>query len=206
VAAGVAFPWEIAMSVAKQKKVPNCGNRMAGVVCAWAFEELLKRAGRAIVPFVGKTPRKSLPVLRELRSSVPKSGAQAENLLCGPIWERACHRARRKPSYEPDRRVLRLGRAVLRRFARRCRQADLLAAFESAGWPPSIVDPLGAPAATDADHGYRDLVCQLNKGQGSSRRVQFWCERRAVHWRVVDARGAASREGRNSRATSPARG
>jgi hypothetical protein len=91
------------------------------------------------------------------------------------------------PFYDKETRHLSLGGEPAVVFLKkRCRQAELLEAFQSRDWPPSIDQPLGPPSATDPEKGLRDLVFHLNKKQEDlPRRVHFWCDDRTVHWEIA---------------------
>ncbi len=90
-----------------------------------------------------------------------------------------------KPSYNKKTRELSVCGKVVRSFRGRCKQTDLLEAFESRHWPESIEDPLGAPSALDAENGLRDIICELNKEQHVRPWVHFWRDDRTVHWEIA---------------------
>jgi hypothetical protein len=109
--------------------------------------------------------------------------SDALDLRCRLVLGSPCASAR--PNLSFDGRKLRLDDRVLARFWRRGQQAKLLQAFELAGWPPFLIDPLGSPTDLGPEHGHRDIVGHLNKRQRALVCVHFGCLGRAVYWTIV---------------------
>jgi hypothetical protein len=69
-----------------------------------------------------------------------------------------------KPSWDGDRRELRYGGKVAKRFRQGARnQVVILASFEELGWPPRIDDPLPGRAGAVARQRLADAVRRLNQ-------------------------------------------
>lgn len=69
-----------------------------------------------------------------------------------------------KPVWDQDRRELRFGVAVVKRFTQRAGvQEAILAAFEEEGWPGRIDDPLPPLPDQDAPSRLRSAVNNLNR-------------------------------------------
>jgi hypothetical protein len=86
------------------------------------------------------------------------------------------------PSWDDQRRVLRVGERIVKKFRVPCScQEAVLAAFEEEGWPPAIDDPLRPHPERDAKRRLRDTIkglnlCQVNsilcfRGDGSGTRI-----------------------------------
>lgn len=86
------------------------------------------------------------------------------------------------PSWDDQRRVLRVGERIVKKFRVPCPcQEAILAAFEEEGWPPAIDDPLRPHPEQNAKRRLRDTIkglnmCQINsilsfRGDGSGTRV-----------------------------------
>jgi hypothetical protein len=68
-----------------------------------------------------------------------------------------------KPHWDAERRDLRYGDKVVKRYRQRAaNQCRLLSAFEELGWPPRIDDPLPPKGDTDRCERLRDTVRALN--------------------------------------------
>jgi hypothetical protein len=68
------------------------------------------------------------------------------------------------PVWDADRRELRLGKLVVKRFRQPAENQELiLAAFEEDGWPPRIDNPLASDGDTDAVDRLHDAVKKLNR-------------------------------------------
>ncbi len=119
---------------------------------------------------------------RQLLARIPKTGAAAKDLVCDRINGLPCRYA---PVYDKDRLELWLCGEPILSLKKHCRQTELLEAFQFAGWPHSLTDPLGAPSALDPENGLSDIISALKGRQGSRLRVQFTCEGRSVHWEIV---------------------
>jgi hypothetical protein len=72
----------------------------------------------------------------------------------------------RVPHYDRDRRELRLGDQVVKRFRQPAGNQELiLLAFEEQDWPPRIDDPLPPEPGQDRKERLRDTVKALNRRQ-----------------------------------------
>jgi hypothetical protein len=117
------------------------------------------------------TPGAMALPLKRLRVSVA-GGTPAEGGL-GP-----------KPSWDPDRRVLRVGDEIVKQFrVPSPSQEVVLAAFEEEGWPPAIDDPLPPHAEQDRKRRLSNTIQSLNashktpllhfRGNGTGDRI-YW--------------------------------
>lgn len=70
------------------------------------------------------------------------------------------------PHWDGDRRELRLGEMLVKRFKKRAmNQETVLGTFEEDGWPPRIDDPLPPRFEQDAKQRLRDTIKCLNRRQ-----------------------------------------
>ncbi len=68
------------------------------------------------------------------------------------------------PVWDSDRRELRLGDLIVKRFRQPARnQETILAAFQEDGWPPHIDNPLPGEGDIDAEDRLHDAVKMLNR-------------------------------------------
>ncbi|HEX6987118.1 MAG TPA: hypothetical protein VF170_17195 [Planctomycetaceae bacterium] len=71
-----------------------------------------------------------------------------------------------RPHWDPGRRELRVGDAVVKRFRVPAPNQELvLQAFEEEGWPPSIDDPLPPVAEIESQQRLRATIKSLNRSQ-----------------------------------------
>jgi len=98
------------------------------------------------------------------------------------------HQRPHLPVWDSDRRELRLGVMVVKRFRQPARnQETILAAFQEDGWPPHIDNPLSGNGDTDAKDRLHDAVKMLNR---HTRQVfRFFSDGlgRGVVWEFVNA-------------------
>ncbi len=135
---------------------------------------------------LGETEKEELLCISDSLGQAMKTGAE-ERRCAVPSGSRCPVR----PYYDKEIRKLSVWGEPVVSLKKRCRQAELLEAFQSRDWPPSIDQPLGPPSATDPEKGLRDVVFHLNKKQEDlPRRVHFWCDGRSVHWEIVGAEPA----------------
>ena len=104
----------------------------------------------------------------------------ARDLRCRVARGLACRHAPIIPSF--DGRDLRIGKVLVRRFRRRCKQTKLLDVCQSRGWPAFIDAPFGSPSAMDPENRLRDLVYNLNRRQ---QQIHFWCDGGGIRWAIV---------------------
>lgn len=70
------------------------------------------------------------------------------------------------PRWDKDRRVLRLGEALIKRFRRPAPNQELvLEVFEEEGWPYRIDDPLPRKAERNPQQCLHDTIIHLNRNQ-----------------------------------------
>jgi hypothetical protein len=68
------------------------------------------------------------------------------------------------PIWDGERRELRMGKLVVKRFRQPAKNQELiLAAFEEDSWPPRIDNPLSSNGDTDAVDRLHDAVKKLNR-------------------------------------------
>ena len=76
---------------------------------------------------------------------------------------------RLKPHWNPERRELTLGGKLVKRFRQPAdNQIAVIEAFQLAGWPASIADPL-PPDPCVVRHQFRDTIKGLNRYQKEAR-------------------------------------
>jgi len=79
------------------------------------------------------------------------------------------------PFWDSERRELRLGDIVVKRFRQPARNQEIiLAAFQEEGWPPHIDNPLSGDSETSASERLHDAVRRLN--QQRNRLIHFECD------------------------------
>jgi hypothetical protein len=91
------------------------------------------------------------------------------------------------PFWDNDRRELRLGDVVVKRFRQPARnQETILAAFQEDGWPPHIDNPLPGNGDTDAIDRLHDAVKMLNRH--TNRLLRFFSDGigQGVLWKLVN--------------------
>jgi hypothetical protein len=91
-----------------------------------------------------------------------------------------------RPHYDRDRRELRVGQVVVRRFDREAwNQIEVLKRFEAVGWPQLIADPLGKIADATYAQQLKNVVFHLNHRQ-KPWLIVFHCRPidRAIAWRL----------------------
>jgi hypothetical protein len=77
-----------------------------------------------------------------------------------------------RPVWDGERRELRIGDVVVKRFKQpAANQERVLAAFEEEGWPPRIDDPLPPLQEQDGRARLHATISNLNRGQGPGRIV-----------------------------------
>jgi hypothetical protein len=84
-----------------------------------------------------------------------------------------------------DGLVLSFRGEVLLKFSRRCRQSEVLQAFQSRGWPDVLEIP---HSRYDSEDRRSNIVYELNerhRQQHPRRRIHFWSGDSGVHWKVV---------------------
>ena len=101
---------------------------------------------------------------RQLLARIPKTGAAAKDLVCDRVNGLPCRYA---PVYDKDRLELWLCGEPILSLKKHCRQTELLEAFQFAGWPHSLTDPLGTPSELDPENGLSDIISALKGRQGS---------------------------------------
>jgi hypothetical protein len=73
------------------------------------------------------------------------------------------------PSWDAERRILRLGGCIVKRFkVPSPTQQAILTAFQEEGWPPAIDDPLPPHVEQDPKRRLRNTVQSLNANQKNS--------------------------------------
>lgn len=140
------------------------------------------------------------------RTFAPCSNSRFEADSCLVLtpagWERAGRPADReevpspsdKPTWDAVLGVLRVGGVVVKRLTREAESlSPLLAAFQAAGWPELIPNPLPSEHGVDASERLRNAVKRLNRLRGPVR-VQFHVLRSAtaVRWDVATSPAAAA--------------
>lgn len=76
------------------------------------------------------------------------------------------HAPRRAPVWDADRRELRDGQTVMKKYRQRAgNQVIILAAFQEQGWPTRIDDPLPGKGDADPTQRLRQTLSDLNKAQ-----------------------------------------
>src|SRR5262249_38260365 len=101
------------------------------------------------------------------------------------------------PSWDRDRRELRLAGALVKRVkAPAPNQEAILAAVEEEGWPPRIDDPISPQLGQDPKHRLHDTINALNRHQ-KSRLVGFLGDGsgQGVRWEFLAAPGVAPANG-----------
>ncbi len=122
-----------------------------------------------------------LPTAPELLDHIRKNGSGEEVPRCDAVAGAPCPFV---PSFDSHTLALSFRGKVVWRFKRRSRQTELLEAFDLAGWPDSLLEPLAEATQYDAENGLSDIVYELN--EKLRRRIIFWCDGPSVCWKIVD--------------------
>jgi hypothetical protein len=95
------------------------------------------------------------------------AGAEFAGTICEPRGERVwAAGVAETPVWDPQRRELRLGRRLVKRYTQPAVVQELiLAAFQEEGWPPRIDDPLPPAAGQDRPKRLHNAISNLNRGQ-----------------------------------------
>ena len=104
-----------------------------------------------------------------------------------------------RPEFE--HRELRVAGISIRRFLRgEGNQYRILQAFQMAGWPLFVENPLGRPTIFDARHRVSDAVTALNRRQ-KVKLIHFWVERgtQSVFWEFLHEAPECAALGRTTR-------
>jgi hypothetical protein len=119
--------------------------------------------------------------------------AQGAALLLSTVIPSSAH----KPNWDRDRRELRFGPLVMKRFTQPASvQETILASFEEEGWPERIDDPLRPSPDQDAVCRLRSAVNNLNRGLHCPFfRFGICGLGTAIYWRVTGPTGAARNGG-----------
>ncbi len=161
-------------------RFPECDSR-GGDDC---FRPVVNKARKALgnmPPGMGEAGKAELLRIGDFLGQAVKTGARVRR--CAVVSDSPCPF---RPYYEKKTRKLSLCGEPVVSLKKRSRQAELLEAFQSRDWPPSIKDPLGPHTAADPENGLSDIVFRLNKKQENLRqRVHFWCDGRSVQWEIV---------------------
>lgn len=71
-----------------------------------------------------------------------------------------------RPIWDPERRELRVGEMVVKRFRQPAQNQELiLTVFEEDGWPERIDDPLPPDPVRDPKERLHDVIKKLNRAQ-----------------------------------------
>ena len=71
-----------------------------------------------------------------------------------------------RPTWDPERRELRVGDLVVKRFRQPASNQELiLTVFEEDDWPPKIDDPLPPDPHHDPKERLHDVIKKLNRAQ-----------------------------------------
>jgi hypothetical protein len=92
-----------------------------------------------------------------------------------------------RPFWDSQRRELRLGNVVVKRFRQPARnQETVLAAFEEDGWPDRIDSPLPEESAAETAHRLHDAVKKLNRQPVP--RIRFFSDGRGegILWELLE--------------------
>ncbi len=101
------------------------------------------------------------------------SPAMSKPIRCFPAFKSEVENNDLVPSWDRNRRTLRLGDKIVKRFrVPSPSQEAILIAFEEEGWPAAIYDPLPPHPMQDAKRRLRATLQSLNGGQ-SHRLVRF---------------------------------
>lgn len=79
---------------------------------------------------------------------------------------RKTDRQESRPEWDPERRELRVGDVVVKRFRQPAPNQELiLTAFDEDGWPSRIDDPLPPDSRHDPKERLHDVIKKLNRAQ-----------------------------------------
>jgi len=101
------------------------------------------------------------------------------------------------PSWDRDRRELRLGGALIKRFKTTApNQEAIIAAFEEEGWPPRIDDPIPPQFGQDPKCRLHDTINALNRNQ-KNRLINFLGDGsgQGVRWELTHLPDVTARNG-----------
>jgi len=170
-----------------KSKIAVCPRRV-GTLCSILITARMQVAKDRLRISMGEALHALSPTVLVAVDRFLKTGLGARGLLCRVAQGRPCRRAPRTPSFED--RELRLGKTLVRRFRRHCKQTELLELFQLRGWPAFIDSPFGSPSPLDPENGLSDIVYELNGRKDSRQQIQFCCNGDRVRWEIVGQRPA----------------
>ena len=117
-----------------------------------------------------------------------RTGRNLADVFCRRVNGLECRYDRKTPSYDPVRRTFSFRGEVLRQFRDQAENEEpILQAFEKAGWPARIENPLPRAMLCHTRHALSDAVRNLSRHQSPTKRIRFWVERgtQTVCWEPI---------------------
>jgi hypothetical protein len=144
----------------------TCDKDSPRLVCPYALVAYTDRLTLELLRGVGEIGLDPLAALGQLWDRGPRTGPEAEKLLCRRHSQQRCRRTEGKPHFDRDLRILWLDGAVVKRFREPAQNQELvLAAFEEDGWPERIDDPIPPHDGIDPKACLRSAIWHLNRRQ-----------------------------------------
>jgi hypothetical protein len=188
--------WDFALEIQALKEAGLNHNDLRFLICQGIAEHLVERTQSGSKHRAFRLPRglrlacrscftlaaEALPVARQ---NVTYDGRGQLNAC--HLSKDLCH-AGLSPFWDSDRRELRLGDSVVKRFRQPAKnQETILAAFQEDGWPPRIDNPLAGHGGAGAQDRLHDAVRKLN--HQASRVLRFLCDGNGegVIWQLLKA-------------------
>ena len=162
--------WDFALEIDALKEAGVNQNDLRSLVCQGLTEHRMERNQRG-APHRSFGPPRSWRFHADSCFALSPKGVLVAQVAesCGPDFQsgrtKPLPATAPTPLWDADRRELRLGSVVVKRFRQPARnQETILAAFEEDGWPPRVDNPLPANGDTDAVDRLHEAVKKLNRG------------------------------------------
>ena len=159
------------MLPANETPTRQCRYRFGAYCLFHAFDAAMKSARRKLLD--GDAAECETPpfdaVLAGVASALAAAEAGGEHSQCRALQGLPCRNEREKPEYDKDDRVLRYQGKIVKQFTGPAdNQEIVLTAFEEAGWPERIDDPIPPHSGVNPKKCLRFTIERLNKHQKNS--------------------------------------
>ena len=162
--------WDFALEIHALEKAGINNSALRSLICQGFVEHRIEQTRPGANRRSFGSPR-SLRIQRRSCFVLTELGLRIVRALAAPDGHpalNACHlkgiAAGLMPIWDADRRELRLGDTVMKRFRQPARNQELiLNAFQEDGWPPRIDNPLSGTGDIDALDRLHEAVKKLNR-------------------------------------------
>jgi hypothetical protein len=165
---------EVIMLESCKRSLRSCDKEGPHVVCPPALAAYMDRLTRDLLRGAGEIGLDPLAALAQVWDRGPRTGPEAEKLLCRRLFGLPCQRTESKPHFDRELRILWLDGAVVKRFREPApNQQLILAAFEEDGWPERIDDAIPPKMGIDSKKRLHATVRHLNE-RHEDKRMRFF--------------------------------